>query len=224
MENCGLPTRKECFDILEEYRAASHIVKHSLAVAKLAVFLAQRLKEKGVAIDVELVERACLLHDVMRVCDLKESDYRKFEQNYSQEDKSKWQQLRTKYKGTPHEHATYDILKEKYPAIALVIRKHRYMSMLDEKEKPSTWEEKLVYYADKRVMHERIVSLKERLADGHERNVHLHGTKAQSKINTAKVDPLIYELEKEICETIGLDAAEVTGELIDSHLKHDTKE
>lgn len=223
MKNCSLPTRKECFDILEEYRVPSHILKHSLAVAKLAVFLAQRLKEKGTAIDVELVERACLLHDVMRVCDLKESDYRKFEQNCSQEDKSKWQQLRARYKGIPHEHAAYDILKEKYPATALVIRKHRYMSMLDEKEKPDTWEEKLVYYADKRVMHEKIVTLKERLADGHDRNVHLHGTKAQSKINTAKVDPLIYELEKEIFETIGLDAAEVKDELIDSYLKQDTK-
>ena len=89
------------------------------------------------------------------------------------------------------------------------------MSMLDEKEKPKTWEEKLVYYADKRVMHERIVSLKERLADGHKRNVHLHGTEAQSKTNTSKVDPLIYELEKEICEIIGMDAADVTDELID---------
>jgi uncharacterized protein len=224
MQNCNLPTRKECFDILEEYRVPSHIIQHSLAVAKLAVFLAQRIKKKGTAIDVELVEYACLLHDVMRVCDLKESDYRKFEQNYSRWEKSKWQQLRTKYKDTPHEHAAYDILKDKYPVLAAVIRKHRYISMLDEKERPSTWEEKLVYYADKRVMHERIVSLKERLTDGHKRNVHLHGTKAQSKINTAKVDPLIYELEKEIFETTGLDVTEVTNELIDSYLKQQIKE
>ena len=73
-------------------------------------------------------------------------------------------------------------------------------------------------------MHERIVSLEERLADGHERNVHLHGSKAQSKINTSKVDPLIYELEKEIFETICLDADEVTDELIDSYSKGLTKE
>jgi len=224
MKNCSLPTRKECFDILEEYRVPSHIVKHSLAVVKLAVFLAQKLKEKGTAINVELVDRACLLHDVMRVCDLKESDYRKLEQKYSQEYRPKWQQLRVRYKGIPHEDAAYDILKEKYQVLAAVIRKHRYISMLDEQERPKTWEDKLVYYADKRVMHERIVSLEKRLADGHERNVHSHGTKAQSKINTAKVDPLIFELEKEIFELIGMDSDEVTDELIDSYSKQGAKE
>lgn len=224
MKNYSLPTRKECLDILEEYRVPPHIVKHSLAVAKLAVFLAQRLKEKGIAINIELVERSCLMHDVARVCDLEESDYHKFEQNYSQEDRAKWQQLRAKYKSTDHEYAAYDILKDKYPALALTIRKHRYMSMLDEKERPGTWEEKLVYYADKRVMHERIVSLRKRLTDGHKRNVHLHGTEAQSKIDTAKVDSLIYQLEKEIFEIINIDADEVTDESINSNLEQQTKE
>jgi uncharacterized protein len=213
MKNCSLPTRKECFDILEEYHVPPHIIKHSLVVAKVAAFLAQRLKEKGIEINIELVERACLLHDVIRICDLEESDYLKFEQNYPQEDKIKWRQLRAKYKAIGHERAAYDILKDKYPALALVIRKHRYMSMLEKKEKPGTWEEKLVYYADKRVMHERIVSLKERLADGHKRNVHIHGSKVQSQINSAKADPLIYKLEKEIFDAIGLDAAEVSDKV-----------
>ncbi len=93
------------------------------------------------------------------------------------------------------------------------------MALLDEKEKPDTWEEKLLYYADKRVMHDKIVPLKDRLAEGHKRNVFLHGSTAQSKINTAKVDPMIYEMEKEIFEKIGLDPDEVTNEFIDSYPK-----
>ena len=91
------------------------------------------------------------------------------------------------------------------------------MALLDEKEKPDTWEEKLLYYADKRVMHDKIVPLKERLAEGHKRNAYQHGSAEQSKINTSKVDPLIYEMEKEIFEKIGLDPLEVTDEYIDSH-------
>ena len=217
MKDCSLPTRKECLALLAEYHVPPHMVNHCRAVAKLAVFLAQRLNENSAVIDIELLERACLLHDIMRVCDFSEPDYHQFVRNLPPEEKSKWQPLRAKYKTMNHEDAAYDILKERYPALALTIKRHRYMSMLDEQGRPDTWEEKLLYYADKRVMHERIVPLKERLAEGHKRNVLSHGSKANSKINTAKVDPLIEEMEKEIFEKIGLDPLEVTEEFIDSY-------
>jgi uncharacterized protein len=203
--------------MLAEYHVPPHMINHSRAVAKLAVFLAHRLNENGAAVDVTLLEGACLLHDLLRVHDFKESDYNNFERNLPEEEKAKWQRIRAKYKASSHEDVGYDILKEQYPALALAIKRHRYMVLLDEKEKPDTWEEKLLYYADKRVMHETIVPLKERLAEGHKRNVFLHGSAAQSKINTAKVDPLIYKMEKEIFEKISLDPLEVTDEFIDSY-------
>ena len=217
MKDCSLPTRKECLALLTEYHVPPHMVNHCRAVEKLAVFLARRLNEKGEAIDVELLERAGLLHDMMRVFDFPESDYHQFERNLPPEEKAKWQRLRAKYKVMTHEDAAYDVLKERYPALALTIKRHRYMAMLDEQGRPDTWEEKLLYYADMRVMHDKIVPLKERLAEGHKRNIHMHGSAAQSKINTAKVDPLIEEMEKEIFEKIGLDPLEVNHEFIDSY-------
>jgi uncharacterized protein len=217
MKDCSLPTRKECLALLAEYHVPPHIVSHSQAVAKLAVFLAQRLDEKGAAVDVTLLEGACLLHDLLRVHDFKESDYNRFERILPEEEKPKWRRLRAKYKDSSHEDAACDILRVQYPALAVAIKRHRYMALLDEKEKPDTWEEKLLYYADKRVMHETIVPLKERLAEGHKRNVFSHGSEAKSKINTAKVDPLIYKMEKEIFEKIGLDPLEVTKKFIDSY-------
>ena len=60
---------------------------------EVASFLAKRLKEKGVPINVELVERASLLHDIARVCDFRELDYRRFEQTVTSKDKANWQQL-----------------------------------------------------------------------------------------------------------------------------------
>jgi len=216
MKKYNLPTRKECLAIIEEHHVPPHIVKHSLAVAKLAVFLAQKLNEKGITVDVNLVDRACLLLDIARICDFKELDFNRFEQPVTAEDKAKWQQLRAKYEGIPHEYAAYDILKQKYPALALTIKKHRYIAVLDEEEKPNTWEEKLTYYADKRAMHGRIVPLEERLTEAHKRNVFFYDTEAQSKIITAKVDPLIYRLEKEIFDQIGLDPLDITDEFIDS--------
>jgi HD superfamily phosphodiesterase len=73
MKKYNLPTHKECLAIIKAHHVPQHIVNHSLAVAKLAVFLAQRLKEKGIAVDVNLVHRACLLHDIVRICNMKES-------------------------------------------------------------------------------------------------------------------------------------------------------
>ena len=216
MKNYNLPTLKQCQAIIEEHHVPPHIAKHSLTAAKLAVFLAQRLKEKGASVDVNLVDRACLLHDIVRICDFKELDYSRFEQPVTSQDKIKWRQLREKYEGIPHEYAAYDILKDKYPVLALTIRKHRYVAILDEKEKPDTWEEKLVYYADMRVMHDKIVPLKERLTEGHKRNAHLYSTESQRRSIIAKVDPLIFELEKEIFGEIGLNPLEVTDEFIDS--------
>jgi len=217
MKKYNLPTRKECLALIKEYHVPPHIVKHSLAVAKLAVFLAQRLTEKGIAVDVNLVDGACLLHDIVRICDFKELDYSRFKQPVTAEDKAKWQQLRARYEGIPHEYAACDILKDKFPVLALTIKKHRYVGILNEKEKPSTWEEKLVYYADMRVMHDEIVPLEERLTEAHRRNIHFYKTEAQRLSTIAQVDPLIHSLEKEIFDKIGLKPLEITDEFIDSH-------
>ena len=216
MKKSSLPTRKECLAIIKEHHVPPHIVKHSLAVAKLAVFLAQQLKEKGIAMDVDLVDKACLLHDIVRICNIKELDYSRFEQPVTVEDKTKWRRLREKYEGIPHEYAAYDILKDTYPALALTIKKHRYIGILNENEKPNTWEEKLVYYADMRVMHDKIVPLEERLTEAHRRNVHFYKTDTQRLSTIAKVDPLIYRLEKEIFDKIGLSPLDITDEFIDS--------
>jgi HD superfamily phosphohydrolase YqeK len=216
MKNSNLPTRDECLALIEEYCVPPHIAGHSLVVAKLAVFLARRLKDKGVDVNIDLVDRACLLHDIARVCDFAQGTYNGPQTDISQECKEKWQQLRDKYKGMPHEYAAYEILKDKYPVLALAVRKHRYKDIADEEKKPNTWEEKLLYYADKRVMHERIVSLEERLTDGHKRNVHFYASPAESKMVTAKIDPLIYELEKQIFDKLDITPLEITNEFIDS--------
>ena len=57
MKNYSLPTRNQCLAILNEHCVPPHIVKHNMAVARLAAFLAQKLKEKGLAVDVDLVVR-----------------------------------------------------------------------------------------------------------------------------------------------------------------------
>jgi uncharacterized protein len=222
MDKNNLPTHKECLAIIEAHHIPPHIVNHSIVVAKLAVFLAQKLKEQGESIDIRLTESASLLHDIVRICDIKELDYSRIGRPVTAEDKVKWQQLQEKYEHIPHEDAAYDILKDKYPALALTIRKHRYTALLDEKEKPVTWEEKLLYYADKRVMHDKIVSLEERLSEGHKRHALFYESQTQRQAIIDKVDPLIFKMEREIFDPIGLNPLDITDDFINSNSVIDT--
>jgi uncharacterized protein len=216
MKKCKLPSREECFELIRQYAVPEHIVKHSMATAKLAVYLAERLKEKGIAVDADLVERACLLHDVARMCDFEKLDCGGLAEPVEQESKTIWQQLRTDYEGFCHEDVAYELLKGKYPELAITIRKHKYLAILDEKDKPTTWEEKLVYYADKRVMHDKIVPLRERLDEAHERHAQQHNISTQQKLTTSKADAQIFKLEEEIFNKIGLTPDEVTIKFIEA--------
>ena len=52
------------------------------------------------------------------------------------------------------------------PIIGKIIRKHNFICILDETPNGlNSWEEKLLYYADKRVRHDQLVSLQDRLND-----------------------------------------------------------
>jgi len=66
-------------------------------------------------------------------------------------------------------------------------------------------------------MHDEIVPLEERLTEAHKRNVHFYKTEAQRLSTIAKVDPLIYSLEKEIFDKIGSSPLDITDEFIESH-------
>jgi putative nucleotidyltransferase with HDIG domain len=143
-----LPTHKQCIELFDEYDVPDNVRKHSFCVNKVAVFLAKKLKEKGIEIDVELVDRASLLHDLDKIPTLDTEEHGKM---------------------------TAKILLEKghHPKIGDVIRKHCFNDILDNGL--ATWEEKLVNYSDKKCREDRIVPLKERFEYGKKRYAHLRG-------------------------------------------------
>jgi uncharacterized protein len=163
MRNYKIPTIEQCYELLKKHRTPAHIVRHCEVVAELAVEIAKKISAAGIKVDVDFVHRACLLHDILRL------------------------------NGIGHEEAAYKLLKADYPQMAVAIRKHAYKSLLDEELKPRTIEEKIVYYADKRIMHDKVVPLLERLEEGHRRN-----SPDGCKKTTAHIDSLIIELEKEL--------------------------
>lgn len=97
------PTREECYQLFRKYCTPENVVHHCETVNHVAVFLASKLKAKGIAIDVEIVDKASLLHDIART----------FEQHA--------------------EKGAAIIQEEGYPHLASLIRTHRYDTITENK-------------------------------------------------------------------------------------------
>ncbi|MBW3003120.1 HD domain-containing protein [Candidatus Woesearchaeota archaeon] len=195
-----IPSRERCFELLKQWHVPDHVIKHILKVNKVAVYLANKFKEKGNDVDVELIDRASLLHDLLRVCNFKAIEDDKFGQSITDEDRRIWEKTINDYGHMHHGDAAYEVLKHEYPEVANLVRKHRYRLILDEKNRPRTLNEKIIYYSDKRVKHDQIVSIQERAEDGHKRNPHLH-----ESYETEEADRLVAELEKEIFSMLDIE-------------------
>lgn len=133
-----LPSREQAVEILKKNRVLPNILEHSFQVNNVAVFLAKKLIKAGEKIDIDVVDRASLLHDVGKSITILD-----------------------KIKDRHHELAEDILTVEGYPELGLVCRRHSLMEL----KNLHSWEEKIVNYADTRVKHNRIVSLKERIED-----------------------------------------------------------
>ena len=131
-----IPSIRECFDLMDKYRMLDNIRSHSVVVAKVARLIAQGLKDAKIDISVETTTAAALLHDIGKTASLK-----------SNKDHS--------------EIGRQICLKNHLDEIASIVAEHvrlkNYILNRDYSEK------EIVFYADKRVKHDQIVSLKERL-------------------------------------------------------------
>ena len=162
-----VPSKGECMKLLKKYNVPENIIQHSLFVGRIAVYLAKKLKQSGKNVDINLVEAGALLHDIAKYKSILENN------EYAHADMAE------------------EILKkEGYPNVGRIAKMHQ----LDRVKELKNWEEKVVYYADKRVLHRKLVSLKERYEDLKRRyNV--------PKERRYPLEPLL-ELEKEIFDAI----------------------
>ncbi|MEM2937341.1 MAG: TIGR00295 family protein [Candidatus Bathyarchaeia archaeon] len=61
-----LPTREQALQLLRESGCRENVIKHCKAVAQVAVEIAKACTEKGLNVNLELVEIGALLHDIGR--------------------------------------------------------------------------------------------------------------------------------------------------------------
>jgi putative nucleotidyltransferase with HDIG domain len=127
-----IPTKKECFVILNKNKTPSNVIEHSKAVCRVAERIADRLIKRGVKVNKKLVIAAALLHDIERAED-------------------------------NHVIRGFRLLsKLGYKEVANTMRKHSLYKVGVKNNQPKTWEEKIIFYADKRCIGSRAVSLKKR--------------------------------------------------------------
>lgn len=132
-----IPTERECFRLIGEMNMMDHIVDHSVQVSRVALFLVDHMDRRTVVLNRRLVLASALLHDITKT--------RSFD--------------------TQENHATtgaqflYDC---GYRHVGDVVRQHVRLNEYFISRLPN--EAEIVNYADKRVLHDRIVPLKDRMA------------------------------------------------------------
>lgn len=62
----ALPSREQAIELLHKNNCPPQVISHCIAVADLAVEIANKLQRKGHRINIELVEAGALLHDIGR--------------------------------------------------------------------------------------------------------------------------------------------------------------
>ena len=135
MDNAKIPSREECLHILNKNKTPSNVIEHCKTVCKLAENIAEKLINKGIKVNKNLVIAAALLHDIERD-----------KENHIAEGIKLLKSMG---------------LSE----VSEVVRKHSLYRIEDENVQPKTVEEKIVFYSDKRVKDKKIVSLEERFED-----------------------------------------------------------
>ncbi|MGC8658108.1 MAG: HD domain-containing protein [Desulfomonilaceae bacterium] len=130
-----VPEEAECLVLLKKYETPEHIIRHCQKVWEVGQFLGINLINDGCKLDIPLLRASCLLHDIGKYLSIVSGSKR-------------------------HDILGKEILvKEGFPEVGNIVAQH---VVLNGSEKRPVAEEHVVFYADKRVLHDRIVSLESR--------------------------------------------------------------
>lgn len=133
-----VPDESECLEIMKRFDMLDNIVRHSLQVKNVSMALVNNLIDPAI-IQPSLVLAAALLHDIAKTRTIGSRELR-------------------------HDILGGEIMREMgYEAIAKAVESHVvFEGFLPDGDLE---EREIVFYADKRVMHDRIVSIDDRVDD-----------------------------------------------------------
>ena len=156
----NLPTEEQCLQYFDQYKVPQNIKDHCLNVQKIAVFIAKKLKEKGININLDLVSSAALLHDLFKMVTIVSIGTNKFHQQvFSEEELIMRKELMEKYPDMHEGEVSYLVFKDNYPELAVALR-----DMSNPEKESKSWEELIAHYADGRIFQNKVVDLQERFS------------------------------------------------------------
>ena len=131
-----IPPQIECFQLLQKVDMPDHIQDHSRMVCQVALVLTDGLIDAGIDINRNLVRASALLHDITK--------HRSFKT------------------GENHAQSGGVYLTDLgFPEVGNIVRQHVMLDHYFAADTPD--EAEVVNYADKRVLHDRIVPLDDRM-------------------------------------------------------------
>ena len=169
-----IPNEQTVHELWDKYALSEVKRNHSQLVANVALFLATRVCQAAhVSIDTNLLYIGALLHDI---------------------DKNTQKQ-----EGEHHPATGVRILRELgFDEVADLIKTHSLPAILDQTIAPSTWEEKLLFLADKMVKHS-VITVDERFA------LWRHEALPQAALEGLdQTYPKVKRLETEVFSLIGM--------------------
>ena len=130
-----IPSIAQCFRLMEQYAMLPNIREHSVMVGRVAGLIGQGLAGVGRDLSLELIVSSALLHDIAKTASL-ETELR-------------------------HDELGREIcLRHGLDELAEIVAEH---VILKGGVPEHCTEKEIVYYADKRVLHDEIVTLEARL-------------------------------------------------------------
>ena len=130
-----IPSREECDELMVQHSMRPNIIAHSIQVMHVSLAITDNLKN-GVAVNRGLVIAGALLHDI-----------------------TKTRSLKTKER---HDISGGELLREMgFTSIAEIVEQHVVFQNLNPQGRLE--EREIIYYADKSVTHDKIVTIEERV-------------------------------------------------------------
>ncbi len=197
-----LPTHEQTIAYFDTYFVPINIRKHCFLVNKLANSIAVKANLHGLQVNEELIDRLSLLHDIFKMVAIEKFGHGVHDgAPITEKEIEFWQDFKKKYAYKYEGQVAKEIFKDEFPEMANSLARVSNPYIDDH-----TIEEKIVHYADWRVLQEKIVSLTVRVAYLKERypNADEHWDQQENKIQL---------IEKELEQKLNLTTQEM-GELL----------
>ncbi len=159
----NLPTRQQTEEYFEDFHVPDNFKNHCFIVNKVAVFLGEELKAKGEPLDLDLIDRLSLMHDLFKPITIKDlGPDPKYNCNPTRNQVEFWKEMQQRYPSKHETQVFHDIFFPEFPELAeLMLHYGNHDIMTSKKSR----EEQIVHYADWRVFCDTIIPLKERMDD-----------------------------------------------------------